>query len=131
MPIAEAKKQVWAIIQELSGKQGRKYQDGYLQPPIAWPSLQNTLPGRPIANMILIKGLWLFGPVGVGKTFLIEVFETFTKRAMLPTAFTRSTTSKRSAGTCQGVGYGELYKYYQGFICYDDVGIENKVQYMG
>ena len=76
------------------------------------------------------KGLWLFGPVGVGKSFLLEVFEAFTNKFNLPTSF-KLHNLKTISCNCQQEGVGSLKKYFQGFNAFDDVGFENTVKYMG
>lgn len=129
MPLAEAKAKVWKIMCELMQKQGREYIfDKYNRTLIA--ELTKYFTWQDGCAYDINKGLWLFGPVGAGKTFLMEVFEIFTTRYELPTAF-RSHNMKTIAGACQGEGYKELYKYYQGFVCLDDVGIEQPVRHMG
>lgn len=68
----------------------------------------------------LNKSIWLHGRVGTGKTFILEVFEEFTKKFNLPTAFSTVPTQKL-VDQVELYGIQKLHEYKRKKWCYDDL----------
>ena len=139
---ATAKKLLWKIIQTKLASQGRKFEhDG--NDLVVIRDLLKYFIGDPSGDLDLRKGICLSGDVGMGKTFLMECFMSFTK-----------ITNNRTFGK---IGCGDIYeeigkasksrfgssaaamsKYYKKNLFFDDLGNEplvfqdygNKIEFM-
>jgi hypothetical protein len=81
----------------------------------------------------LYKGIFLHGPVGTGKTTILDIFSIFTNENNLPTKFTLlDAMDFQRKVTLSGVGEIEnLFKKYPGTIAFDDLGFEKITKVFG
>jgi hypothetical protein len=71
----------------------------------------------------LHKGIYLYGPVGVGKTFVFQALRVFCQAVPLPT-FTLVPTRQIVQEVEKAKSFVETEKYYGGVGCFDDLGDE-------
>lgn len=71
----------------------------------------------------LQKGVYLYGPVGVGKTFIFQAFRLFCQAVHYP-SFTIIPTRQIVREVEKAKSFAGLEKYGGGVICFDDVGEE-------
>ena len=129
MELKEAKKIVWAIMQDMLAERGMSFEfDNYnkqvLDNLVRYYIRDTTFDG------VLDKGICLFGDVGRGKTFLMEVFSTFAITYDLPTAFLLI-DMKSVSREAQEQGAKIVTQHTQGIRSYDDVGFEEKANNFG
>lgn len=73
----------------------------------------------------LHKGIYLYGPVGVGKTFIFQALRLFCQAVPLPT-FTIVPTHQIVQESEKAKSFAEMEKYRGGMVCFDDLGEERK-----
>ena len=71
------------------------------------------------------KGIYLYGPVGVGKTFIFQIFQLFCQAILCPTYIIKP-TRKIVQNVEKAKSFTGLEKYQDGIICFDDLGKEPK-----
>jgi chromosomal replication initiation ATPase DnaA len=71
----------------------------------------------------LHKGIYLYGPVGVGKTFVFQTLRVFCQAVPLPT-FTVVPTRQIVQEVEKAKSFTETEKYHGGMVCFDDLGDE-------
>lgn len=129
MQLGKAKKEVWGIMQDMLAERGLKFVlDAYNKQ--ALDNLTRYFIRDTSFDGVLNKGVCLFGDVGRGKTFIMEVFSQFTMLNDLPTAFL-ITDMKTVSREAQAVGMPSVPQYTQGVRSYDDVGFEEKAAHFG
>jgi DNA replication protein DnaC len=129
MELKDAKKIVWVIMQDMLKERGMSFDfDNYnkqvLDNLVRYYIRDTTFDG------VLDKGICLFGDVGRGKTFLMEVFSEFAMTYDLPTAFLLI-DMKSISREAQEQGAKVVTQYTQGVRSYDDVGFEEKAKNFG
>ncbi len=73
----------------------------------------------------LHKGIYLYGPVGVGKTFLFQAFRLFCQAVPLP-VFNITPTRQIVLEVEKAKSFAGIEKYQGGIVCFDDLGEEPK-----
>jgi len=129
MELKDAKKIVWGIMQDMLAERGMEY---------VWDSsnkqaldnLTRYFIRDPSFDGVLDKGVCLFGDVGRGKTFIMEVFSQFAMTYDLPTAFFLI-DMKSISREAQEQGAKIVASHTQGIKSYDDVGFEEKANNFG
>jgi DNA replication protein DnaC len=129
MELKDAKKIVWVIMQDMLKERGMSFDfDNYnkqvLDNLVRYYIRDTTFDG------VLDKGICLFGDVGRGKTFLMEVFSEFAMTYDLPTAFLLI-DMKSISREAQEQGAKVVTQHTQGVRSYDDVGFEEKAKNFG
>jgi hypothetical protein len=129
MELQDAKKIVWGIMKEMLDERGMSFEfDNYnkqvLDNLVRYYIRDTTFDG------VLDKGVCLFGDVGRGKTFLMEVFSEFAMAYDLPTAFLLI-DMKSVSREAQEQGAKIVTQHTQGIKSYDDVGFEEKANNFG
>ncbi|MFN8348774.1 MAG: hypothetical protein U0X91_27490 [Spirosomataceae bacterium] len=71
----------------------------------------------------LQKGIYLYGPVGVGKTFIFQAFRLFCQAVHQP-SFTITPTRQIVREVEKAKSLAGVEKYGGGVVCFDDVGEE-------
>lgn len=70
------------------------------------------------------KGIYLYGPVGVGKTFIFQALRLFCQAIPLP-AFTLVSTRQIVQELEKTKSFAGIEKYQGGTVCFDDLGDES------
>lgn len=125
MEYADARRIVWAICQEKSAIIGREFQvdeanRGVIQNMIKYFTLD------PECEWDLRKGLFLFGDVGRGKTYLMSVMQVFAAAARIEYRQFNWATCIDIVDEVLAQGEVAMQKYFrtEKDICFDDLGQE-------
>jgi predicted ATPase len=131
MPLDEAKKLVYQIACTMLEQQGKGVK-AWIVEPINAPKILQVVKwfiSDPSCEYDLNKGLYVFGDVGKGKTFLLSVMSAFAECAGIES---RKFAIKSAADIADTVLFGEdrisrdteMSKYGGGHLCFDDLGQE-------
>jgi len=121
-PYLQAKKIVWNCMKESLQQQGREFIiDGNLKEILG--ELTKYFIRDKSCKFDLNKGINLFGFVGVGKSWIMQIFSTFTNMLELQTAF----QVKKMRSITQEIRNNKKIEFQtvlNGVNCFDDVGFE-------
>ena len=123
MPIKDAKNRLWSIIKADLANQRRSFiHDGNLLQVIGDLLLYFIRSDE--SKLDINKGLYIYGTVGIGKTWLIKMFKIFCDTWQLPTSFRIHEMPEVVAQIRQAESLALISEYVQGICFYDDVGTE-------